>query len=126
MKHVTRIAAVVALVLTIGLSCGHPADSLAQSPQLGGCPIFPANNVWNTPIDTLPIDSHSAAYIANISSTKSTLHPDFSSIAGGNYGIPYNIALPGQQKVNVAFDYADESDPGPYPISSSSKIEGGS
>jgi len=125
MKQLTHIGAIAALVLTIGLGCGHPAATLAQSPQLGGCSILPANNVWNTPIDTLPVDLHSAAYIANISSTKSTLHPDFSSVAGGNYGIPYNIAQSGQQKVNVAFDYADESDPGPYPISSSSKIEGG-
>src|SRR5207253_1423533 len=45
---------------------------------------------------------------------------------GGNYGIPFNIVPSGQPKVPVAFDYDDQSDPGPYPISSSSKIEDGS
>ena len=125
MKQLTRSAALIVLVLGIGLACGTPAATQAQSPLIGGCPILPADNIWNTPIDTLPVDARSAAYIANISSTKSTLHPDFSSVDGGNYGIPYNIVPSGQPKVSVEFDYADESDPGPYPISSSSKIEDG-
>src|SRR5689334_19027829 len=126
MKQSIRIAAIVVLVLGAGLACGQPVATQAQSPLLGGCPILPANNVWNTPIDTLPVDARSDAYIANISSTKSTLHPDFSSIDGGNYGIPYNIVPSGQPKVDVTFDYDDQSDPGPYPISSASKIEQGS
>ena len=56
MKHLTRIAAITALVLATGLACSHPAATLAQSPLIGGCPILPANNIWNTPIDTLPVD----------------------------------------------------------------------
>jgi hypothetical protein len=126
MKHLTRIAAIAALVLAVNLACGRPATTSAQAPQLGGCTILPANNVWNTAVDTLPVDKNSAAYIANISSTKSTLHPDFSSVAGGNYGIPYNIVPSGQPKLNVAFDYDTESDPGPYPIPPAPKIEDGS
>ena len=35
---------------------------------------------------------------------------------GGPIGIPYNVVPATQKKVRVSFDYADESDRGPYPI----------
>src|SRR5207302_8353709 len=41
-------------------------------------------------------------------------------------GIPYNVVAPGAPKDRVAFEYADESDKGPYPIPPTPKIEGGS
>jgi hypothetical protein len=44
---------------------------------------------------------------------------------GGPFGIPYIVAPAGQALVKVTFDYADESDPGPYPIPSNAPIEGG-
>ena len=28
--------------------------------MIGGCPVLPANNIWNTPVDTLPVLSNSA------------------------------------------------------------------
>ena len=31
--------------------------------SLGGCLVYPANNVWNTPVDTLPVHTHSADFI---------------------------------------------------------------
>ncbi|MEK7323626.1 MAG: hypothetical protein AAB217_00030, partial [Chloroflexota bacterium] len=44
---------------------------------------------------------------------------------GGPIGIPFT-AVPGDQPlVNVTFDYADESDSGPYPIPPDAPIEGG-
>ena len=42
------------------------------------------------------------------------------------YGIPVTLVAGTHAKVSVAFDYADESDPGPYPLGSDTKIEGGS
>jgi hypothetical protein len=93
------------------------------------CGIFPADNIWNTPVDNLPLAPNSAAYIAAIGS-KSTLHPDFGSGdwppgSGSPIGIPY-VTVPGTQpKVQVSFDYYDESDPGPYPIPPNAPIEGG-
>ena len=56
-----------------------------------------------------------------------TLHADFGSglWEGGPIGIPITVVNHGQRKVRVAFDYADESDRGPYPIPRSVKIEGG-
>ncbi len=38
----------------------------AAPPMLGGCPLFPANNVWNTRIDHLPVDARSGSYISSI------------------------------------------------------------
>jgi hypothetical protein len=56
------------------------------------------------------------------------LHPDFGSGLwdGAPIGIPITIARPGVRKAHVSFDYADESDRGPYPIPANVKIEGGS
>ena len=71
------------------------------------------------------VDPLSSAIIASIgSSTK--LHMDFgANWNGGPFGIPY-IVVPGTQAMfKVTFDYASESDPGPYPIPSNAPIEGG-
>ena len=103
--------------------------SLAPLPAqtLGGCSMFPANNIWNAPIDTLPVSSNSAAWINSIGPSTG-LHPDFGSGTwdGAPIGIPY-VLVPGTQpKVAVTFDYAGESDPGPYPVPANAPIEGGS
>ena len=95
------------------------------APTIAGCPIFPADNVWNTPIDQLPVDSNSSVYIATIGATTG-LHPDFGTIwEGAPIGIPYNIVPGTQPQVSITFDYFDESDPGPYPIPPDADIEGG-
>ena len=96
-----------------------------QDPTIGGCPLFPANNIWNTPVDNLPVDPHSAAYIQSIGANTG-LHPDFGSGTweGEPIGIPFDM-VNNQPGVSVTFDYADESDPGPYPIPPNVSIEGG-
>ena len=101
-------------------------DNASASPTIAGCPIFTDDNIWNTPIDTLPVDPHSQNYIATIGSGKG-LHADFGSGTwdGGPIGIPYTIVSGSQAKVSVIFDYADESDPGPYPVPPDALIEGG-
>lgn len=93
---------------------------------VGGCPLFPSNNIWNTDISNLPVDPNSANYIAAIG-LSGHLHPDFGSglYNGGPIGIPY-VVVPGSQPgVPVSFQYASESDPGPYPIPSNAPVEGG-
>lgn len=96
------------------------------SPSVAGCPVFPDDNVWNTPIDNLPVDSNSASYITTIGSSKG-LHADFGSGLwdGGPIGIPFITVSGSQPKVAVSFEYDDESDPGPYPIPPGAPIEGG-
>jgi hypothetical protein len=95
-------------------------------PRIANCQVFPADNIWNTPVDTLPVDPNSANYINSIGSSIG-LHPDFGSGLwdGGPIGIPY-ITVPGnQQKVPISFKYSGESDLGPYPIPPNVPIEGG-
>ncbi len=96
-----------------------PNFAFAQAPTLGGCPVFPSNNVWNTRVDNLPVDAHSATYVNTIGPSM-PLHPDYG--AGG--GIPYNLVPGTQAKVAVTFNYG--SDPGPYPIPANPQIEPGS
>ncbi|MGH9584482.1 MAG: hypothetical protein ACRD4O_16280, partial [Bryobacteraceae bacterium] len=89
---------------------------------LGGCSVFPTNNVWNMPVDTLPVDQNSNAYINSIGSSTG-MHPDFSSSGGG---IPYNVVPASQPEVPVSFSSPDESDPGQYPIPANATVEAGS
>ncbi|MCX6022214.1 MAG: hypothetical protein NTZ05_10885 [Chloroflexi bacterium] len=55
-----------------------------------------------------------------------SLHPDFGTVWEGDpIGIPYMVVAGAQPTVPVRFEYADESDPGPYPIPADAPIEGG-
>ena len=96
-----------------------------QAPTIGSCPVFPANNIWNTPVDKLPVHAQSSAWINTMGSTKG-VHPDFGTVfEGAPIGIPF-VSVPGtQMKVAVSFDFDDESDPGPYPVPANAPIEGG-
>ena len=91
-------------------------------PEAPACPIFPASNVWNRRVDQLPVAADSATMVGAIGS-ESNLHADFGSFLG--YGIPYNVVSAATPRVPVAFEYADESDPGPYPIPANPKVEAG-
>ncbi len=116
-----------ALVVALTL-CAFSGASTAQSgPTVEGCPVFPVDNIWNTSVADLPLDPNSNAFINTIGPTRG-LHPDFGSGTwnGGPIGIPYNVVDASAPKVNVLFDYAEESDPGPYPIPPGALIEGGS
>ncbi|GAB4500654.1 MAG: hypothetical protein Fur0035_01940 [Anaerolineales bacterium] len=97
-------------------------------PTLNGCPLFPADNFWNTPIDHLPLHPQSDAWINNIG-RGTGFHMDFGSGTwdGGPIGIPYNV-LSGAAvtKYTVSFYYPTESDPGPYPLPANPLIEWGS
>jgi len=100
--------------------------SVVEATALAGCPALPADNVWNVPVDALPLDANSAAYMASIGAG-SSVHADFGSglWQGGPIGIPY-VAVPGSQlRVGISFEYDDESDPGPYPVPTDAPIEGG-
>lgn len=96
------------------------------SPSIAGCAVFTDDNVWNTPVDTLPVDINSQSYITTIGTSKG-IHADFGSGLwdGGPIGIPYITVSGSQTKVGITFDYADESDSGPYPIPPDAPIEGG-
>jgi hypothetical protein len=116
MRLATFFAAVLALSAT-------PA---AAAPRLAGCPVFPASNPWNKRVDRLPVHPNSDAIVGSIG-LEDTMHADFGSglWEGGPIGIPFVTVGAGQPKVRVSFDYADESDSGPYPVPPGAPIEGG-
>jgi len=96
--------------------------------NIASCQMFPDNNFWNVPIDNLPVHPNSAQWINSIGASDS-FHMDFGSGTwdGGPIGIPYNIVAGASvTKYDVDFYYPDESDPGPYPLPASPKIEWGS
>jgi cell division septation protein DedD len=88
--------------------------------------MFPADNIWNTPVDQLPLAPGSATYVETIGADR-PLHPDFGAgqWQGQPIGIPYTTVPAEQEPVAVTFQYADESDGGPYPIPTDAPIEGG-
>jgi len=100
-------------------------EAHARLTELGDLAVFPADSIWNTPIDKLPVHPNSARLIASIG-TDLPVHPDFGTVwRGAPNGIPYVVVSGAQPKVPVRFEYAHESDPGPYPIPTNAPIEGG-
>ncbi len=102
------------------------ASPSSGAPTLGGCPVYPADNIWNVPVDSLPVDAYSNAYINTIGSAQH-VHADFGSGLwdGAPIGIPYIVVPQSQPLVNINWtNYGDESDPGPYPIPANAPIEG--
>jgi hypothetical protein len=86
---------------------------------------FPDDNPWNRDVSGDPVDPASASLIAACGLRN--LHPDFGTVwNGAPIGIPYVVVSGTQARVPMTFDYADESDAGPYPIPADAPIEGGS
>jgi hypothetical protein len=119
-----RVALAVAVAAAL-VSAGSTADAL-RLPSAPRCPVFPTSNPWNQRVDRLPVAANSEAIIRSIG-VDDHLHADFGSGLwnGGPIGIPITVVRGTQRKVPVAFEYADESDRGPYPIPRNVKIEGG-
>jgi hypothetical protein len=116
---------VSAAVLCAALVAVGAAQAL-RLPGAPGCPVFPASNPWNERVDKLPVAGDSQQVLATIG-LQTGLHADFGSGLwdGGPIGIPITVASRSTPRHRVAFDYADESDKGPYPIPRNVAIEGG-
>ncbi len=135
MKFLRPFIPILVLILLIG-GTGSTAEAgsfiylplilaAPAGPTLAGCPLLPADNIWNTPVDNLPLDPNSNVYIATIGPGRH-VHADFGAGTweGFPIGIPFNIVSGNQPKSSVIFYYPSESDPGPYPIPDRPLIEG--
>jgi hypothetical protein len=121
------------LAVLVGILACSPTEPVTPSSEgvptgigasLEGRRPFPADNEWNRDVSSDPVDPNSAALIAACGIR--SLHPDFGKFwNGGPIGIPYVVVSGDQPRVSVSFDYADESDPGPYPVPPDAPIEGG-
>ena len=117
---------VVVGVLLASLTVAHPTQAGTPLPEAPACPMFPADNWWNADITALPVHARSAAWVAGMNGATARLHPDFGSSGdpAHPYGIPYTVVNGSHAKVSVSFQYASESDPGPYPLGPDINIEG--
>ncbi len=125
-----RIPATIVVSLLSSLSFMAAASAAGTGTTVPGapnCPMFPADNVWNTPISSLPVNAQSSTWMASMDGSSAFLHPDYgpSGDPSNPYGIPFTVVPAGQPLVSVSFQYADESDPGPYPFGPNTPIEGG-
>ena len=120
MKSAAVLAA--ALVALPGGAAGAP-----RLPGAPRCGVFPASSPWNRPVDRLPVASGSDAIVAAIGRDL-PVHADFGSglWEGRPIGIPYDVVTRRTARSRIVFDYADESDRGPYPIPRGVHVEGGS
>ncbi len=111
----------VVFLVTTAAAQGKPV------PGAPSCPMTPADSFWHADVSGLPVHAQSAAWISSIGATAG-LKADFGSGTwdGGPIGIPYTTVPGSQARVPVSFSYADESDPGPYPVPPNAPIEGGS
>jgi hypothetical protein len=102
-------------------------QALLAAAAIAGCPVFPASSPWNQRVDELPVHPRSDAIVRSIG-LDDAVHPDFGSgrYEGRPIGIPYQVVARGAKRTRVSFQYASESDKGPYPIPAQPRIEGGS
>jgi Putative Ig domain len=105
-------------------ACG--GMSTGDEASLNGFVPFPADSPWNTDISNAPLDPNNDAITSAAGFAGLHLHHDFSSVAGGDYGIPYVVvdsSVTPLVPINV-IDYASQSDvaDAPYPITA--PIEG--
>jgi hypothetical protein len=119
----TAVALASVALLAVGAASASAPPRLAQAPA---CPLFPASSPWNQRVDKLPVAADSDRLVASIG-LDDHMHADFGSglWEGGPIGIPITVVRGTQAKTRVSFDYADESDKGPYPIPANVAIEGG-
>jgi hypothetical protein len=90
-------------------------DTPAADAVLAALQVFPPDNWWNRDISALPVHPDSAKMIATIGADKALQY---------NLDMGFVIVPPDQKRVNVALlDYANESDPGPFPLPDEAPIE---
>lgn len=121
------LAVTAVLAGNVSPAAGAAVQVAAPSPRLAGCPVLPADNYWNTPVNKLPVNPRSAQWLKHMS-PGSRLHPDFGPSYGAQpvpYGIPITVVNGSHPKVHVHFGYASESDKVRYPLGQDTKIEGG-
>ena len=88
-------------------------NTFAHTRTIGGCPIFPDNNVWNSTVDKLPVTADSAGIVRTYATARLGSNPEY----------PINFANSKTPAGPVLFDSSGESDQGRYPVTPNTKME---
>lgn len=118
------------LALALGVAAGllAPLGVRAVPPPGTECRVFPKRNVWHADVTKLKVHERSKEWIRSMGGRDQRLHPDFgpSDDPEHPFGIPYNVVDADHADHEVKFKFAEESDPGPYPVDSETHVEHGS
>jgi hypothetical protein len=127
-----RRAAAMALLVAAGLAALALAAERARPPMpkitapvmfdtpeadaiLAALQVFPPGNWWNRDVSSLPVHPDSAKMIASIGPDKPLEY---------NLDMGFILVPPDQKRVEVGpIEYANESDPGPFPLPDEAPIE---
>ena len=117
-----RLPLLVALVLVLG---GSSARAL-RMPAAPRCPVFPKSSRGTSGSTSFRSLSNSDEIVRSIGAGGS-VHADLGSglWEGAPIGIPITVVGNRQPKKRVSFEFADESDRGPYPIPRNVKSRAG-
>ena len=104
-----------------------PKVELGPNASLGGARLLPDDSPWHKDISKEPVDPQFGADPRPHRHGQDAARRLRHRVGGRSDRHPlHRRARSTQPKVPVAFnDYADESDPGPYPIPPNAPIEGG-
>ncbi len=124
-RQVLGCLGICLLWATIAVAQTAPPVLTGPGADLGGQRLLPYDSPWHRDISKDPVDPSSQLILDRIG-MDTPLHPDFGpEWEGAPIGIPYVVVGQEQPRVPVTFTYAEESDPGPYPIPPDAPIEGG-
>ena len=113
---------VIAIVAVSSSASAMPVRPSAPVPG-SHCTLLPSDSIWNTRVDSLPVEPNSDTWLASMDASGTNLHPDFGP---PNYGLPFDVVSRRHRTVRVRFAYADESDRVRYPVDGRTPVEGGS
>jgi len=125
-EDATKTATAVIAVTVPGSTPSCAGMSLGNMASLNGFVPFPSNSPWNTDISAAPVAPNNAAIVADADFIGEHLHHDWSSVAGGNYGMPYVVVDSSTTPlvpINVVA-YAEQSDVANAPFPATAPIEG--
>jgi hypothetical protein len=126
-EDATKTATAVISVTVPGSTPSCGGMSLGNMASLNGFVPFPTTSPWNTDISAAPVDPDNATIVADVDFAGEHLHHDWSSVAGGNYGMPYTVVDSSTTPlvpINVVA-YAGNSDVTNAPFPITAPIEGG-
>lgn len=122
MRHGAIAGTLILLLALLGarmLALAEPPKLDEQDKLLAKMPLFTADDPWRQDISKEPVDPKSAEIVAKTGLNR-PLHPDW----GTKYGIPFQFVDRTTPRPQIKFEYAAESDRGPYPVPLQPLIEG--